>query len=246
MTNNSDYTFLMVQPLIALVTGAGRGIGAAIARRFAREGYTVLLVSRTQEQLSATAAAIEASGGKACCHPADVSDPAQVEKLFQEVADRHGRLDVLANNAGLCVNAGVETMSVADYQRQNRVNLDGVFYCTHFAWPLLKKSGNATIINISSMAAKDPYPGLEIYGGTKAAVEAWTTGWAREGAKAGIRVYSIGPAATETDMLRQLFPDVPPEECLHPDDVAELAFTLSGPTGRYVSGSKLYIGKPSV
>ena len=227
----------------AIVTGAGRGIGQAIALRFASRGANVVAAARTARELAETEA--QALDAGAVCRPAviDVADRGQIQRLVSETLNAFGTVDVLVNNAGSAVFAPPDEMDPQAFDQMVRVNVHGVFHACQAVWPIMTRQGSGVIINISSMAAIDPYPGLEAYGGTKAWVNTFTLGLAKRGRADNIRVYAIGPGATETVMLRSGLPDVPPEACLAPDDVAGLVEVLVDDRCRYVSGQVIYIRK---
>ena len=226
----------------AIITGAGRGIGAAIAKRFAASGAKVALVSRTAAQVREVAEGIERCGGRAIALPADVTDAGAVACLVDAAHREFGRIDVLVNNAGVAPVAGIADIQQADFDAMIAIIVRATHLCTRAVWPHMAAAGGA-IINISSMASLDPFPGLAAYGAAKAFVNAYTKGVAAEGAEKKIRVYAIAPGAVETDMLRGAFPDYPREKTLNPDEVAALAENLLSPACRYISGQTIAIRK---
>jgi NAD(P)-dependent dehydrogenase (short-subunit alcohol dehydrogenase family) len=225
-----------------LVTGAGRGVGRAVARRLAAAGADVVLVSRKADQIQQVRAAVEALGGRALAIVADVSRAGDVQRVMDETQATFGRLDVLVNNAGFVHVSTLEDLQPEAFEHMLDANVRAVYLCTRAAWPELVRSRGA-VVNISSMSAYDPFPGLAVYGATKAFVNLLTQGLAAEGAAAGVRVYGIAPGAVETDMLRDAFPDFPAEKALAPDDVAVLVESLLGTAGRHVSGQTVVVRK---
>jgi NAD(P)-dependent dehydrogenase (short-subunit alcohol dehydrogenase family) len=225
---------------VAVVTGAGSGIGRAIAEALARSGHRVVATGRTESKLAETRAAIESAGGACAVVPADVGDRTAVDRLFGEVRASGGRLDVLVNNAALATSAGIDTMELPAFEQMLQVNTAGVVYCCRAAWPLLK-SARGVIVNIGSMAALDPFPGLALYGATKAFVTLLTKGLAAEGKPHGVRVFGVGPGAVETEMLRATCPDVPADQCLAPSAVADLVVALTTEPFAHSSGQTVYI-----
>ncbi len=232
----------MSEPLV-IITGAGRGIGRAIALRFAAERYLVVAVARNSNQLAETAAQVEAAAGRCYTHVADVSSAAEVEQVVDSALQWHGRIDVLVNNAGLAPLATAATMPLDVYQQCNGVNIDAVFYACRAVWDTMRRQGGGTIVNISSLSAVDPFPGLGTYGAAKAWVVAFTRSLAEEGRADNIRVLGVGPGAVDTQMLRGPFPDLPAERCLRPQDVAETVYQMTMPAYRYATGQTLYICK---
>ena len=227
----------------AIVTGAGRGIGRAIALRLAAAGTKVAIVSRTLDQLNETRQLIERSGGRALAVVADITKVDDVSRLVEETRSAFGGVDILVNCAGFASVATIEHMEPAVFDALVATNVRAVFLCCRQVWPFMAKSGSGAIVNISSVAAYDPFPGLGAYGATKAFVNAYTKALADEGKPLGIRVYGVAPGAVETDMLRSSFPDYPANQTLDPDDVAALVETLLSPACTHISGQTLVIKK---
>ncbi|HSW46869.1 MAG TPA: SDR family oxidoreductase [Phycisphaerae bacterium] len=225
---------------VAIVTGAGRGIGRAIASRLANRGMKVLAVARTAGDLAKTAAA--ATGGVCLPHPADVTRSDQVAAMVQRATEEFGRLDVLVNNAAVAPLATVEQITDTMLADTLAVNVSAVVYACRAAWPALKRS-RGTIINISSVAADDPFPGFALYGATKAWVNVFTRALAAEGRADGIRVFAVGPGAVETEMLRKAFPDFPADQTLQTDDIATAVEWMLDERTRYMTGQTIYVKK---
>lgn len=225
---------------ICLVTGASRGIGRAIALRFAREGYDLVIGARKVESLAPVKADVEAVG--AACEPvaADVSQPGHCARLIEAVQRRFGRLDVLVNNAGVAILAPLARMSDEEYQQTMGTNVDGVFYMTRAAWKSLTAS-RGVVVNISSVASVDPFAGFAAYGAAKAWVNLFTRAVADEGRADGVRVFAIAPGAVETNMLRQWFPGFPGEQTLAPEAVAEAVLAVCGPAFVHSSGQTIFV-----
>ncbi len=226
----------------AVVTGAGRGIGRAIARRLGALGANVVIASRTSEQLEETRRSIERDGARALAVVADVTDAEDVDRLMSATDSLFGGVDILVNNAGFAPMGPIEEMEPPLFDRIIATNIRSVHLCTRAAWPHLARGGGV-VVNISSVAAYDPLEGLAVYGAAKAFVNAYTRSLAAEGKAAGIRVYGVAPGAVETGMLRGLLPDYPAEKTLEPDEVAALVELLLAPACRYVSGQTLVINK---
>ena len=227
-----------------IVTGAGRGIGRAIAKRLAAAGANLALASRTPEQLDETRRIIEHGGGTALARPADVSKAQEVERLIEETRARFERIDILVNNAGTAPLATIDQMEPHVFDRIIATNVRAVYLCSRGVWRIMAEGGGGVIINLSSVAADDPFPGFAAYGAAKAFVNSYTKALAAEGKSCGIRVYGVAPGAVETQMLRGTFPEFPADQTLEPDDVAALVETLLLPGCRHISGQTITIRKP--
>jgi NAD(P)-dependent dehydrogenase (short-subunit alcohol dehydrogenase family) len=224
----------------AIVTGAGSGIGRAVALALAAKGYRVALVGRTRNNLETVADEIQKMGGEAAAEVADVSQWEAVEKMVQRVAERWGRIDVVVNNAGMVVSAGLSEMEPATWRAVLEGNVSAAFYMTKAVWDVMKRTGGGVIVNISSMAARDPFAGLGAYAVAKSGVNMLTLVSAREGDAAGIRVVAIAPGAVETQMLRWLVGDaeIP---VMTPDEVAAAIMEAVAGGLRYASGETIYL-----
>ncbi len=212
---------------VAIVTGAGSGIGRATAIAMAREGYAAVLAGRTESKLNETAEQIGRLPDNApptlVC-PTDITDESACDRLVKTTLDRMGQLDALLNVAGYAELSTMASTATATWRQTLAVNVDAVFFLTRAAWSALTQSPSSIVVNISSVAAMDPFPGLGLYGAAKAAVNQLTLTTAREGAKAGLRAVAIAPGAVETPMLRALFDEksLPASATLNPAQVAEL------------------------
>ena len=186
---------------IALVTGGGAGIGRAIAETFAREGAFVVVADRDGEAAKEVAEAIVMANGAASSHEVDVTDTAQVKSLMQAIDETHGRLDVLVNNAGVGERADFRHLSDEAWDRVWKTNLDGTVRCAREAFDLLKASGNASVINLSSIMASKHTRQMAVYSATKGAVSALSRSLAVEYAPYGIRVNTLLPGYVETALI---------------------------------------------
>ncbi len=205
---------------IWVITGASRGIGLATAERAARRGAGVVLAARGADRLEQAAARIRALGAACEAVAADVSTRSGAESLIERAVQRFGRIDVLVNNAGTASLRPVDQTSDQDFDASIGANVASVFYLTRRVWPVMRQQRSGVIVNISSIAAFDPFPGFSVYGACKAWVNTFTLATAAEGKPLGIRVFAVAPGAVETQMLRSAFPDLPAEQTLAPDDVA--------------------------
>jgi NAD(P)-dependent dehydrogenase (short-subunit alcohol dehydrogenase family) len=206
---------------VAIITGSGSGLGAAIARALAAEGARCVLAGRRPEPLQAVAGEIAALGGDAWPRPTDVADEAQATALVAETAERFGRLDVLVNCAGLMRQASLVQTSTALWDEILNVNLRGAFLLCRAAWPHLQRS-HGQIINVSSMAAVQGYLEEAAYCASKHGLNGLTEVLALEGKPSGIRALAVCPAATETPLWDQDAPRAVQAKMMKPAQVAEL------------------------
>lgn len=185
---------------VALVTGGSRGIGAAIAKRLAREGAQVAITWSTKsDKATEVVESIKAAGGHAIAIQADSANPADIRRAVASVVEQEGGLDILINNAGVATMVPVEEFQEADFDRLMAVNVKGVYVATQEALRHLKDGGR--IINIGSINAEVvPFPGMAIYAMSKAAIATFTRGLAREVGARGITVNNIQPGPVNTDM----------------------------------------------
>jgi NAD(P)-dependent dehydrogenase (short-subunit alcohol dehydrogenase family) len=185
---------------VALVTGAGGGIGRACALALAREGASVVVTDIDGAAADAVRGEIEAAGGAACARPLDVADEGAWRGVVEEARRRWSALHILVNNAGVCMLAPVLEMSLERWRAQTAVNLDGVFLGTREAIPLIAESGGGAVVNISSVAGLKGVPGLSGYCATKGGVRLFTKAVALECAQSGnkVRVNSVHPGSIET------------------------------------------------
>ena len=198
----------------ALVTGGSSGIGLAIARVLKEEGFALTLVSRRAERVEAAAAELGATA-----IAADVSSAEDCERAVAEHRERHGRLDMLVNSAGVGVAGTVDTLPAKHLDLQLGVNLRGLFLVTQAAIPLLRES-HGWIVNLASIAGTVPTPGLATYGATKAAVISLTRSLNGELDADGVRAIAICPAFVDTPMAE--WSGIPTDEMIRPEDCAEV------------------------
>jgi 3-oxoacyl-[acyl-carrier protein] reductase len=205
---------------VALVTGAGRGIGAAIARSLAAHRAHTYLAARTLSELETVSREIREAGGKATVVPADLTEESQVVALFETVRGQVGRLDVLINNAGIGIFGSLAEFAAEDLDRMYRVNLRGTFLCSREALKLMAPSRSGYIINIASVLGFKGYPNQGGYTASKHGVMGLTKTLAVEARELGIRVSAVEPGAVYTELVGAARPDLDPASLLHPDDVA--------------------------
>ncbi len=223
----------------AVVTGAGQGLGRAIAERLAADGHHIVAVDLNPETAADTAASL---GGQ--WRQCDVSDPGSVAALAESL----DRVEVLVNNAGIWIFADMADMAPDDVRRVLEVNVMGVFYCTQALVPLM--GPGSSIVNLSSNAAYSNSPGVGIYPPSKAAVESFTKQTALEFGRRGIRANAVGPGMIltegtrvnyEGEMGRQRARAVPLGRNGHPEDVADVVGFLASDDARYVTGQIIYV-----
>ncbi len=243
-----------LEGLVAVVTGAGSGIGRASAVEFAREGASVLAADLNAASAAETADQILSAGGQAESLAVDVTQFAQVEQMVKTAVDKFGRLDVLYNNAGLPqAFTPFEDSTDALYNRIFDVNVKGVFYGCRAAVPQMKAQGGGVILNTASTAGIRPRPGLAVYAASKGAVITLTKALAVELAPYRIRVVSICPVATDTPMLpsfigveqgadeaegrRRFIGTIPWGRLNRPEDIAHAAVFLASADAEMVTGT---------
>ena len=192
----------------ALVTGAGRGIGKAIAETLAAKGVTVICVSKSAESCGAVAAAITAAGGKAVARAVDVADAAAVAKASEELLKEFGKIDILVNNAGITRDGLLARMSDDDWNAVIQTNLTSCFHWTkHIGWPMCRNRWGR-IVNISSVTGIMGNAGQANYGAAKAGMIGFTKSIAKEFAKRGVTANVVAPGFIKTDMTAELSEEV--------------------------------------
>ena len=191
---------------VAIITGAGRGMGKAVALTLAREGATVVVNDLRPELAMSVAEEIRAEGGKAIAHVADVSDEIQVREMVDATVERFGTVDILVNNAGILrASRPLETIPLVEWELMMAVNVTGVFLCTKAVLPIMKAKRSGRVVNISSSAGRSTstFGGVH-YTTSKAAVLGLTRHTAREAAPYNINVNAIAPGSMDTEMVREM------------------------------------------
>jgi NAD(P)-dependent dehydrogenase (short-subunit alcohol dehydrogenase family) len=211
---------------VALVTGAGRGIGRSISLALAAAGARVFLTARSAGQLDDTAREIRAGGHEAECLPVDVSSEDGVEELFRRLNECFGRLDVVVNNAGTGISGPVADFPVADFDTLMAVNARGVFLCCRKAMQMMVPARSGYIINISSVVGFKGYANQAAYAASKHAVMGITKALAVEAQPHGIRVSAVLPGAVDTGLMDALRPDLDKALLMKPEDVADAVLFL--------------------
>lgn len=234
---------------VAIVTGASRGIGRAIALKLAHEGADVVVTATTLESAQKTAAEIEAVGRKALALAVDVADSTAVGSMFATVSETFGKVDILVNNAGITRDGLLLRMKDVDWDAVMDVNLKGAFNCIREASKLMTKARSGRIVNIGSVVGEMGNAGQINYCASKAGMIGLTKSAARELAKRGITVNAVTPGFIETDMtavlsekVREgLLLQIPLDKFGTPDDVANAVFFLVSGLGDYVTGHVLSV-----
>jgi NAD(P)-dependent dehydrogenase (short-subunit alcohol dehydrogenase family) len=221
-----------LQDRVAIVTGASKGIGKAIAQAFAAEGAKVVIAARNRSELESVASEIAGDGGAASAIPTDVTVEADIVNLFAATQERHGRLDILVNNAGITIGMPTDQIPLRDWQRVVDTNLTGAFLCSREALKIMKPQRSGRIITIGSISSITPRPNGAAYAATKLALEGLTRSIALD-----YREYNIGASIIHLGATATSWMKVRPEQATGPDyhlqldDVGRLAvFMASLPT----------------
>ncbi|MDH4202798.1 MAG: SDR family oxidoreductase [Phycisphaerae bacterium] len=207
---------------VALVTGASRGIGRAVALALAEHGAHIVAAARNQELLDELVKEIEQKNHKATAIGFDLADESSINALVEQVKSQFGRLDILVNNAGLTHSAPLEETTTADFDRIMAVNTRGPYILTRQCLPLLKAAPQATIINIASVVGVKGYPKQSAYTASKHALRGWSIALAEELRGTNVRVHVLCPGGVDTDMVGNVRPDIPKDALISPEEIAEL------------------------
>ena len=234
---------------VAVVTGASRGIGRAIALKLAEAGASVVVTATTQQGAEKTAAEITAAGGKALAVKVDVSVAAEVEGLFKEAVGAFGKLDILVNNAGITKDGLLLRMKEADWDAVLDVNLKGSFNCTREAAKVMSKARYGRIVNVSSVVGEMGNPGQANYCASKAGMIGLTKSVARELARRNVTVNAVAPGFIETDMTNELSEktkeslqeQIPMGRLGSADDIAGAVLFLVSDAAGYITGHVLSV-----
>ena len=214
----------------AIVTGASRGIGRAIAATLAAEGYDLTIAARQPETLEQAADALRENGSEIQSVAANLSGEEAIQDVVRRHRDRFGRLDVLVNNAGVGIGAAAGEHQTKHVDLQLDVNLRSIILFYRECLEMLRQSGaehrSALVINLSSIAAKSPQPWLSVYSATKAAVVAYTRAMNRELNGDGVKSVAFCPGFVDTDMTDFIKDQIPAEEMLRPSDISEAVLFL--------------------
>ena len=218
--------------------------------RFSAEGYRVAICGRDIDRLEAARREILATAtsasGECWTSVVDLNDVEQARKFGQQALEHFGQVDVLVNNAATAPLGALEEISADTFETAINTNIRSVFYLTQLIWGQLKRravadhdtgtEGRGVVVNISSMAAVDPFPGFSLYGACKSWLELLTLALAAEGDELGLRICAVRPGAVETPLLRGLFPDYPADQCVSPERIAETVWGCVNEPKKFPSG----------
>jgi NAD(P)-dependent dehydrogenase (short-subunit alcohol dehydrogenase family) len=254
-----DAALLDLTGKVAIVTGAGRGIGRAISVAFARAGAEVVVAARTVSQIEETAAMIRAEGGKALAVPVNVLDIGRIREMLHKTLDVFGRVDILANNAGglpdniiPSFNHGyVLNLTVEDWKAEIELNLNSLFYCCKVVGEEMVRRASGNIINVSSGMGLGPFPGFGAAAAARAGVINFSQTLAFEWAPYNIRVNCLAPGVTETSLTAKDFEEDPGLKDLRlgniamgrfakPEEIAAVALFLASPCSSYLTGETIF------
>jgi 3-oxoacyl-[acyl-carrier protein] reductase len=233
-----------------MITGAARGIGEAIARRFHAAGYRLALCDVNGEAVEKFAGSLDASRARALGLKVDVTSEADVQAAVDKAVAQFGAIDVLVNCAGILKHLPIEKMSLQDFESVIRVNLTGTFLCCRAVVPVMKKQGKGKIVNMASLAGRTGRPGVGVnYAASKAGVIALTQTLAREAGPGGVYVNCIAPGPVLTELTKQVGPEVfktwnvgrAVNKDGLPEDVAEAVMFLASDQSDWITGVTLDI-----
>jgi len=234
---------------VAVITGASRGIGKAMAKTFAKAGAHVVCVSRTEDTLKTVSSSINADGGSASVFPCDVSDFDTFQNLIKDTTDKYGTVDILVNNAGVTRDTLIMRMSEDDWNTVININLKGAFNGIKAATRTMLKQRSGRIINISSVVGLTGNPGQANYAASKAGLIGLSKTIAKELASRGITVNCIAPGYITTEMTDDisdeaknlLHSQIPLGRIGRPDDIATTALFLASDEAGYITGQTLTV-----
>ena len=240
---------MSLQGQVAVITGASRGIGRAVAMKLSAAGAAVVVTATTIEGATRTADEIIAAGGRALAVKVDVSVAAEVETLFKEAVAAFGRLDILVNNAGITKDGLLLRMKESDWDAVMDVNLKGAFNCTREAAKIMSKARYGRIVNVSSVVGEMGNPGLANYCASKAGMIGLTKSVAKELARRNVTVNAVTPGFIETDMTHELSEkakeslqeQIPMGRLGSGDDIASAVAFLVSEGAAYITGHVLSV-----
>lgn len=219
-----------LQGKVALVTGGGRGLGAAICQVLGKAGVTVVAADIRENLVQQVAQEIEGAGGKALALRADISDPEQVDETMRRIDSQFGRLDILVNNAAIDITVPIEELSVDDWRRIVDINLSAPFLLSRAALPMMRRQKSGQIVNITSTAAKRAWPNASGYHATKWGLLGLSYALHAELRPENIKVTAVVSGGMRTPFLLDRFPDIDPNVLQDPRNVAEtVRFVLTLP-----------------
>ena len=239
-------TAMRVEGKVAIVTGAARGIGAAIAETFAAAGATAVVSDIDAELAEAQAARIRDGGGQASAISADVSKPIECDRLAATAEERHGAVHILVNCAAVCPRIDIPDMTEPDYDRIMDTNLKSVYFLSRAAGRAMRRAGWGRIVNMTSVGARTGgMHRVTVYAASKAAIISMTKGFARHYAPDGILVNAVAPGAVDTRLIRMLPPEdqqatidvIPLKRLSSPNEIARAVLFLASEENTYITGA---------
>jgi 3-oxoacyl-[acyl-carrier protein] reductase len=236
---------LSLEGRVAIVTGAGRGIGAATARRLAQAGAFVALLDRDPVTLTQTAEQIALTGGDALSYPVDITDAFAVERIFDRVAEEWERIDVLVNNAGVLREATLEDLDENELQETLDVNLRGAMVCARAVLPHMTARRSGRILSASSVSTRLGASGLTAYAAAKSGIVGMTRTWARELAPLGITANCVAPGLIDSETVRTVPAEeldatlarIPAGRLGTPEEVANVYLFLASDLASFINGA---------
>jgi NAD(P)-dependent dehydrogenase (short-subunit alcohol dehydrogenase family) len=237
---------------VALVTGAGRGIGATVGARLLGSGFEVHFTDADGDRATAYVAALGESPGPAFAWRMDVTSDTDVGSVVDAVGTRHGRIDVLVNNAGIINQCPTQHIPTSDWNELIDVHLGGTFRCSRAAFPFLSAAGRSAIVNVSSIAGQMGMPIRASYCAAKAAIEGFTRSLAAEWAEFGIRVNAVAPGYVRTELIQkdlanglvsehELATRISMKRLADPSEIAESMVFLATEASSYITGQVLHV-----
>jgi 3-oxoacyl-[acyl-carrier protein] reductase len=242
----SERQFYSLSDRVAIVTGAARGIGAAITERFLKAGAKVVLADLDEAEAQKTARSLDPGGQRSLVAGVDITRWNAVESMAKKVVDRFGTIDILVNNAGIAgANKPLVEVSEEEWDQVSNINLKGVFFCCKAVVPVMLRKRYGRIVNIASIAGKEGNPNLTAYSATKAGVIALTKALAKEVCTQGLYVNCVTPAVIETPILKQVTQElinymtsrIPMGRVGQPAEVAALVHFLASDDCSFTNGA---------
>lgn len=223
---------MLLEGKIALITGAGRGIGRGIALAFAQQGCDIAAVARTADEVNATVDAVKRTGRRALALMADVSNERDVHSVTDETLNTFGRVDILVNNAGYACFKPFTELSLDEWRRTFEINLTGVFLCTKAVLPSMIAHRGGRIINISSVAGLKPLTDQSAYCASKHGLNGLTKVLAMELRQYGIGVHAVCPGGVDTRLAQEAMPGRDKSDWMAPEDIAHACLYLASLSSR--------------